>query len=366
MSIIVSKDGKNAQKLERTVIQLENYLQQYIAENPNSLPLYEIDENIKLLVLAREFSTGSGPIDALGVDGEANIYIIETKLYKNADKRIVVAQMLDYGASLWSNFGDANDFMAKLDTAVNAKFNVALSQKLEEFYGLEVEAVIEFLERLKQNVREGRFRFVVLMDRLDKRLKDLIAFVNRNSRFDILGVEWNFYQHQDFEILIPNLYGAEIKKEVDNHAPVGTVSGARGKWDEQSFFAELARRVGTEEAESIHEFYIFSDEHADEIAWGSGNHKGSFSSIFRSISDRSLYTVNSHGSLQLNFNWHGDSDSSGYAEKFGQKLQQLAGFDLPPDYMQRRIGVAVEQWMPKLAELIEVIKNTIPRADRSE
>jgi RecB family endonuclease NucS len=54
--------------------------------------------------LAREFSTKSGPIDALGVDKDGELYLIETKFYKNPDKRTVVAQVLDYGASLWSNF----------------------------------------------------------------------------------------------------------------------------------------------------------------------------------------------------------------------------------------------------------------------
>ena len=42
MSIIISKDGKNAQKLDRTVIAQEQYLQNYIHHNPESLPLYEI------------------------------------------------------------------------------------------------------------------------------------------------------------------------------------------------------------------------------------------------------------------------------------------------------------------------------------
>jgi hypothetical protein len=49
----------------------------------------------------RAFPTNSGPIDALGINKDGEIYIIETKLYKNPDKRLVVAQVLDYGASLW-------------------------------------------------------------------------------------------------------------------------------------------------------------------------------------------------------------------------------------------------------------------------
>ena len=83
MSIIVVQRGGKSRRLERTVIEKESYLQEYILENPESLPLHELKDDIRLLVLAREVSTPSGPIDALAVDGDGDLYIIETKLYKN-------------------------------------------------------------------------------------------------------------------------------------------------------------------------------------------------------------------------------------------------------------------------------------------
>ncbi|MEW6558511.1 MAG: hypothetical protein AB1349_14375 [Elusimicrobiota bacterium] len=113
MAIIISKNGKNAQKIEGAVDVTEDYLQKYIYDNPETLPLYEIKENIRILIVAREFNTGSGPIDALGIDKDGEIYIIETKLYKNSDKRLVVAQVLDYGASLWHFYNNYDDFFSK-------------------------------------------------------------------------------------------------------------------------------------------------------------------------------------------------------------------------------------------------------------
>jgi len=64
MSIIISKNLKNAVKVDRSSFALEDNLQQYIYDNPESIPLYDIKEDIKLLILAREFPTASGPIDA--------------------------------------------------------------------------------------------------------------------------------------------------------------------------------------------------------------------------------------------------------------------------------------------------------------
>ena len=53
MSIIISKQGKDAQRLERTVIPQEEYLQQYILDNPDSLPLHELKADIQLLIVDR-------------------------------------------------------------------------------------------------------------------------------------------------------------------------------------------------------------------------------------------------------------------------------------------------------------------------
>jgi RecB family endonuclease NucS len=117
MSIIISKNGANAVKVEKSEFEKEDYLQQYIYENPESIPLYEIKEDIRLLILAREFPTNSGPIDAIGVDRDGDLYIVETKLFRNADKRTVVAQALDYGAALWRHARDFNEFTAILNNS---------------------------------------------------------------------------------------------------------------------------------------------------------------------------------------------------------------------------------------------------------
>lgn len=123
MSIIVSQEGENARKLEPTSIALEDYLQKYIEKNPHTIPIDEIKEDLRLLILAREFPTVSGPIDALGIDQDGNIYVIETKLAKNPDKRYVLAQVLDYGAALWRIYENGDEFIARLERSAAETFN---------------------------------------------------------------------------------------------------------------------------------------------------------------------------------------------------------------------------------------------------
>ena len=48
MAIIISKNGKNAVKVDKSNFALEDHLQQYIYDNPESIPLYDIKEDIRL------------------------------------------------------------------------------------------------------------------------------------------------------------------------------------------------------------------------------------------------------------------------------------------------------------------------------
>lgn len=223
MPIIVSQNGKNASKLDPISFGLEDKLQQYIYDNPESIPLYDIRDDIQLLILAREFSTNSGPIDAVGIDHEGQLYLVETKLYKNPDKRTVVAQVLDYGASLWRTLTDFDDFLLQLNNHVQKKFGISATEKIQEYFSLSDDELPSVLEQMKINLDEGNFKFVVLMDSIEDRLKDLIVYMNQNSKFDIYGVELEYYQHESFEILIPKLYGAQVKKDVSTKKASQTV-----------------------------------------------------------------------------------------------------------------------------------------------
>jgi RecB family endonuclease NucS len=106
MSIILSQNGRNARRPTPQPSQYESFVRQFIYDTPDVLPLDDYRGGVKLTVLAREFPTRSGPIDAIAIDQQGELYLIESKLYRNPDKRHGVAQVLNYGASLSSGLGD--------------------------------------------------------------------------------------------------------------------------------------------------------------------------------------------------------------------------------------------------------------------
>jgi len=64
-------------------------------------------------------------------------------------------------------------------------------------------------------MKGGNFNVVVLMDVLDEKLKNLVTFLNRNSKFSVYAVEGDYYNYEDYEVLIPLLFGTEVVKDLD-------------------------------------------------------------------------------------------------------------------------------------------------------
>lgn len=351
MSIIISKNGKNAVRVEKSFFDKEDFLQQYIYENPESIPLYDIKEDIRLLILAREFQTNSGPIDALGVDRDGEIYIVETKLFRNPDKRTVIAQALDYGAALWKHSGDFAQFVSALDAAVSETFDTTLATKLRDFFGLSEEEVAALLENVRRNLSEGAFRFVVLMDQLDDRLKDLVIYVNQNSQFDVYAVEFEYYKHETQEIIIPKIFGAEVKKEMSV-----TSSGPRRQWSESAMLEDAKQKLSREEYNAFKHIYEFSREHADEVRLGTGSY-GSFSPIFSKLVSKSLFTLTADKRLSFNFEWVANENER-VAETFHDKLEEI-GFEFPDNYKKIRPSVMMDEWLPRADKFLSVLSEML-------
>ena len=350
MAIIVSQDGKNALRIDKSDFEKEGYLQNYIHENPESIPVYEIEEDKRLFVVAREFPTESGPIDALAIDKDGDIYVVETKLYKNPDKRTVVAQALDYGASLWRH-SDYNEFINTINIEINNKFKISFEEKIKSFFDIDDAQVNVILEAVKRNLQQGVIKFVVLMDTIEDGLKDLIVYINQNSQFDIYAVQMEYYKFEKYEIMIPKLFGVEVKKDISINS-----FSSRQKWTESMLLKDAKRNYSVEEFEAFKEIYDFSKQYADEVHLGTGSY-GSFSPIFEKICNRSLYTLSTDGRLSFNFHWIGNRE---FLKRYKEAITAL-GISVPENYTEVRPSVRPDEWLPRKDGFIEVVKGLISK-----
>jgi hypothetical protein len=334
----------NAQAIEACGIGDEAKLQEYVAMNPNVLPIAQLKDDAKLLVVAREFGTTSGPIDVLAIDQGGDVYIIETKLYKNPDKRRVVAQMLDYGAALWRGYGDPSVFVSDISRAlsVNAKAP-SLAVALQRAYETTPETADQIIGTIQQRLRDGEIRFIVLMDQVDDRLRDLVQFINAKSNFDIYAVELEFYRHDGLEIVIPRIYGDEVKKDV----AAKSFKSPEYAWDEARFISDVREQLSPPHAEVMLKVLETAKGVAHSESWKDHNfgEMGKLN-VIREELQKPLFSLFSNGGIEIKL---GSIDKSESAKRFRadfRKTLKVSGFcadaDLREDEVFRCDGV---EWL---------------------
>ena len=302
MAIVFRKNNQNAHILHETAFAKEDAMQEYLINNPEIVPVYDISEDARLFVAAREFATTSGPIDALGFDENGNIYVVETKLFRNADKRTVLAQAMDYGAALWKHHTSTDDFFGQLDDYARKHFGKDFREKFCEFFELDDAELA--IENIATNLQDGSIKFVVLMDKLESRLKDLITYINQNSKFDVYAVELDFYKHDEFEIIIPKLYGTEVRKDVETKT---SSVQRRARWNDQSFREKVAE-LTPDQQRAVLAIYEWTVNHADRVVYGTGSSRASINPRFLGFNKNSFFTLYSDGQMGISFGYV-DSES---------------------------------------------------------
>ena len=302
MPIIVQREGERAKIISESRFPNEAELQRYIYENPEVLPILDIKDDAQFTVLDKETPVGTGYIDILGVDSDGELYIIETKLFGNSDKRQVIAQVLDYGAALWSAYQDPETFLRMLDERLSTR-GTSLRELLRQSFG---EAAEEVEEGIHHCLESGTFRFVILMDQVPFELKTLVQFVNTYSNFSVYVVELEHYKHDDLHIFVPHVFGAEERKRI-------SASSAGRDWSEDSYFQDVENKCTPETVTAVRKLYEFSKQRANRITWGRGRFTGSFNPRFSYVCEPSIYTVRSNGNIAINF---------GYVQKGSADLAQ--------------------------------------------
>jgi len=245
----------------------------------------------------------------VAIDKDGEVYIIETKLYKNQDKRTVVAQALDYGAALWAHQVEFSKFLETIDKEIQVKFGLTFEEKVKEFYEIQDEAIDVIKSSVQNNLKDGNLKFIILMDSIDPRLKDLIVYVNQNSKFDIYGVQFKHYQIDNYQIVIPKLFGAEVKKDLSPRS-------AKIIWDENLFFKDLLANVGEKETNIAKKILDYYNSKKVSIKWGTGSKIGTFYPMIK-VEDKqiSLFGVSSHGKIEIVF--------QGFSLDYKDKLQLI-------------------------------------------
>ncbi len=246
--LVLDKEKNKIIKVEATKFNEERKLQSIIEKHPEVL---SIPTSGSIAPLVTEYPTITGRIDLIAFDKGGKIYIIETKLHRNYDKRKALAQLIDYASQIVMH-----DTFEAFKEKIRRESGKSLEEIVRERFRDEHE---EILDRLRTAFNEEDFALVLVMDEFDAPLKDMIIFLNKHSDLNIIGVELNrFILNERIEVFAPTVIGLEASRKGGNKRPELPIT-------EKEFIERYSQAGMREVAEKIIHIFKSAEERFDEV-----------------------------------------------------------------------------------------------------
>lgn len=157
----------------------EAWLRDILFEHPDIIPVNELDATFgPLIPLCKELRTEAGPVDAVFINEQGRLTILECKLWKNPQaRREVIAQTLHYVSALtgWS-YAD----LQRQTSAAVGRPGLSPFEIVRKAVGDGVKEQ-EFVDSASRALREGRFLVLLAGDGIREGLQSLAELVNRNA-----------------------------------------------------------------------------------------------------------------------------------------------------------------------------------------
>jgi hypothetical protein len=179
----------------------EAWLRDLLAENPDLLPIEEVDPSFAPLgPLCTELSTEAGPVDAVFISPTGRLTLVECKLWRNPEaRRKVIAQILDYAraVSQWSYA----DLQRRVAAATGQKGNMPFEAARELQTDLDEAA---FVDATARALREGRFLLLIAGDGIREGISSMAELITRNAAlgFSFGLVEVALYEFGDQGLVV--------------------------------------------------------------------------------------------------------------------------------------------------------------------
>lgn len=240
MTAIWGREGSNWKLLSPAGFPDEASLHRLVEEAPQVLPL---SGEPRLIIVGREVRLGSGYADLVAIESTGRIAIIEIKLAANAEsRRAVIAQVLAYAAFLdLASFDEAE---AILEQGLRERGWKGLGDAAASAESVDFDPV-EFRGALEENLRQGRFRLVLVLDDVPTELIRLVGYLARigsGLTIDLLKV--SMYEVDGSQVLVPQRVDPDRASLEAKSAPASAGSKATEVNGAAEFITGIAGAVG--------------------------------------------------------------------------------------------------------------------------
>src|SRR5680860_45057 len=190
--LLVGHDGTRV--AHEAPFDVEDTLHQALAEHPEVLPAGDLGLGV-LVTLASHLQLPTGEVDLLCTDRSGRLAIVEFKKgSENPDTRKVVAQLLDYGAGLWSLTYE------ELEERCRAA-QPGFSTTMAEHVAAQLDALGEdpldadaYQQAVESALEHGDFAFVYAARDLDDRTRRIATYLAEGPRLAFFAVEVDHFE----------------------------------------------------------------------------------------------------------------------------------------------------------------------------
>ena len=342
-------DKGEATPMEEQPYDAESILQQLLADHSGLLAGDQIDsvEPRRWLLVTREMGVpgeeGGGnrwSLDHLFLDQGGVPTLVEVK--RSTDTRIrreVVGQMLDYAANAVA-YWPVEEIRAKFEGRCEIN-GTNPDDELVALLGNDESG--DFWQKVKTNLQAGRIRLVFIADKIPSELHRIVEFLNEQmDPAEVLAIEIKQFVGEGMKTLVPRVIG---QTESARRKRGGGTKPDK-QWDEELFFANLARRQSDDEAAVARRLLDWAKDNRLEVWWGKGQTDGSFFPMYYNKQGKHLlFAVWTYGRVEIQFQ-HMKSppfDNIAKRQELANRLSQIDGISLSPSAVTRRPSITLSQ-----------------------
>ncbi len=255
--MLIRAEGEPERVIEEAALPTEAELHDALTRHPQLVPAADVGLG-ETFVVGRESGLASGYADLVLMDDRGRLRIVEVKNEGNPDTRRVVAQLLDYAASLWGL--SIQEFEQKvLHPFLVGTGRAAPLPTIAEYVAEATQAggdgAEDVVDQLAQTLAAGDFALVVAAPQIPMGVQRVLEYLNARGQ-RLFGLEVSYFRGP-VECFVPRLV---VKPLISD--PAGE-SASGSALDEETFLDEVPARCRT----AIAEFLSAVTDAGADVLW---------------------------------------------------------------------------------------------------
>jgi hypothetical protein len=259
------REGSSEHLVEETALPLEKDLHDVLTSHPDLMPAEDLGLG-RMVVVGRESGLASGYADLVLLDEHGQLCLVEVKKEGNPDTRRVVAQLLDYAATLWGNTTPdferqvLHPYLRQLGT--HEEPLPSLEEFLASSFPQAAEAEDEppmdrpLSEKVEQALTAGDFALLVAAPQIPRSVQRVLEYLNAQG-LRLYALEVSYFKGPA-ECFVPRLV------VMPRIADRGGAKSGSGVMDRETYLESVPESI----RQRVEQFLVLGSRASKHGLWG--------------------------------------------------------------------------------------------------